>query len=206
LNAAVGFDQETLTPTYQLRMGVPGASAGLNIAERLAAFDPSNTQWQRDLSISYSKIGDVMTKQGKLDEALKAYRDGLAIAERLAKDDPSNAVWQRDLSASYSEIGDAMTKQGKTQEALASYRKALEIMEPLAAADPTNVLRQADIIEYNRGLAINGDDPARRFAFILAALRRLQTLTKLTDEQNAWLSEAETQLAKVTSKSVSGNE
>jgi DNA mismatch repair protein MutS2 len=35
LNAAVGFDQETLTPTYQLRMGVPGASAGLNIAERL---------------------------------------------------------------------------------------------------------------------------------------------------------------------------
>lgn len=35
LNAAVGFDQQTLTPTYQLRLGVPGSSAGLNIAERL---------------------------------------------------------------------------------------------------------------------------------------------------------------------------
>ncbi len=35
LNAAVGFDQETLSPTYELRLGVPGASAGLNIAERL---------------------------------------------------------------------------------------------------------------------------------------------------------------------------
>ena len=35
LNAAVGFNQETLTPTYELRLGVPGASAGLNIAERL---------------------------------------------------------------------------------------------------------------------------------------------------------------------------
>ena len=35
LNAAVGFDQATLAPTYELRMGVPGASAGLNIAERL---------------------------------------------------------------------------------------------------------------------------------------------------------------------------
>ena len=35
LNAAVGFDQETLTPTYELRLGVPGASAGLNIAARL---------------------------------------------------------------------------------------------------------------------------------------------------------------------------
>jgi DNA mismatch repair protein MutS2 len=35
LNAAVGFDQQTLTPTYELRLGIPGASAGLNIAERL---------------------------------------------------------------------------------------------------------------------------------------------------------------------------
>ncbi len=35
MNAAVGFDQHTLTPTYELRLGVPGASAGLNIAARL---------------------------------------------------------------------------------------------------------------------------------------------------------------------------
>ncbi len=35
LNAAVGFNQATLAPTYELRLGVPGASAGLNIAERL---------------------------------------------------------------------------------------------------------------------------------------------------------------------------
>ena len=35
VNAAVGFDQATLAPTYELRLGVPGASAGLNIAARL---------------------------------------------------------------------------------------------------------------------------------------------------------------------------
>lgn len=35
LNAAVGFDEATLSPTYDLRLGVPGASAGLNIAARL---------------------------------------------------------------------------------------------------------------------------------------------------------------------------
>ncbi|MGI8769882.1 MAG: endonuclease MutS2, partial [Acidobacteriaceae bacterium] len=35
LNAAVGFDERTLAPTYELRLGVPGASAGINIAERL---------------------------------------------------------------------------------------------------------------------------------------------------------------------------
>ncbi len=35
LNAAVGFDEQTLAPTYELRMGVPGASAGINIAQQL---------------------------------------------------------------------------------------------------------------------------------------------------------------------------
>jgi tetratricopeptide (TPR) repeat protein len=53
---------------------------GLAIRERLAAADPSNTQWQRDMSASYGRVGDVLVAQGKLDEALKAYRDALAIA------------------------------------------------------------------------------------------------------------------------------
>jgi DNA mismatch repair protein MutS2 len=35
INAAAGFDENTLAPTYRLRIGVPGASAGINIAERL---------------------------------------------------------------------------------------------------------------------------------------------------------------------------
>lgn len=35
VNAAVGFDEKTLAPTYELRLGVPGASSGINIAERL---------------------------------------------------------------------------------------------------------------------------------------------------------------------------
>src|SRR6185503_4456886 len=35
LNAAAGVDELSLVPNYQLRLGVPGASAGIQTAERL---------------------------------------------------------------------------------------------------------------------------------------------------------------------------
>ena len=35
INASVGFNEATLQPTYELKVGVPGASAGINIAQRL---------------------------------------------------------------------------------------------------------------------------------------------------------------------------
>ncbi len=35
LNASMGFDESTLQPTYELRLGLPGKSAGLDIATRL---------------------------------------------------------------------------------------------------------------------------------------------------------------------------
>ena len=76
----------------------------LAIRERLTAADPGNTQWQRDLSISYNKVADVLTTQGQLDDALKAYQSALAIRIRLVAADRSNAQWQRDFLTSVGRI------------------------------------------------------------------------------------------------------
>jgi hypothetical protein len=62
----------------------------LAIAQRLTATYPSNTQWQLDLAVVYDRVGNVLVAQGKLDEALQAYRDDFAIMERLAGADRSN--------------------------------------------------------------------------------------------------------------------
>jgi tetratricopeptide (TPR) repeat protein len=77
---------------------------GLAIAERLAVSDPTNTEWQRGLSVSYSRIGNVLMAQGKLDEALQAYRDTLVTTERLAALDRSNTLWQSDLEVTIANI------------------------------------------------------------------------------------------------------
>jgi eukaryotic-like serine/threonine-protein kinase len=88
------------------------------IFEKLAAQDPSNAGWQRDLSVSFERIGDVQRAQGNLEAALKAYEDGLAIREKLAAQDPSNAEWQRDLSVSFERIGDVQSAEGNLEAAL----------------------------------------------------------------------------------------
>jgi len=138
----------------------------LAIAERLAAADRSNMQWQRDLSVSYEKIGDVLMAQGRLEETLKAYRDGLAIRERLAAADRSNTQWQRDLSISYNKVGDVLVAQGKLEEALKAYRDSLAIAERLAAADRNNTEWQRDLsISYGR---VGDVLVARAYRFVLA--------------------------------------
>jgi tetratricopeptide (TPR) repeat protein len=129
-----------------------GASAE---AERLAKANLNNSGWnsgwQRDLSVSYNKVGDVLVAQGNLPEALKSYRDGLAIADRLAKADPNNAGWQRDLSVSYDRVGDVLVAQGNLSEALKSYRDSLTIRDRLAKADPNNAQWQRDLsVSYDR--------------------------------------------------------
>ena len=54
--------------------------AGLEIAERLAAQDKGNSVWQRDLSVSYSRLGDVDVEAGDLAAARPGAR--LARARR----------------------------------------------------------------------------------------------------------------------------
>jgi DNA mismatch repair protein MutS2 len=69
LNAAVGFDQETLTPTYKLRLGVPGASAGLNIAARLGLSPEIITAARSQLS---TQTADIAAFLDRLHQQLAA--------------------------------------------------------------------------------------------------------------------------------------
>ena len=78
LNAAVGFDQQTLTPTYELRLGVPGASAGLNIAARLglqpeiiAAARAQMTTQTADIGAFLDQLHDQLTAAGVERETLQ---------------------------------------------------------------------------------------------------------------------------------------
>jgi hypothetical protein len=82
------------------------------IAERLAASDPANAAWQRDLSVSLDKLGDLAVAQGDGAGALRYFTQSKTIAERLAASDPANAEWQRDLAVSHFKLYQFAQKSG----------------------------------------------------------------------------------------------
>jgi DNA mismatch repair protein MutS2 len=71
INASVGFNETTLQPTYELKIGVPGASAGINIAQRLG-LNPAIIEGAR------SRLGSQARDVGEFLDKLHA---GLREAE-----------------------------------------------------------------------------------------------------------------------------
>src|SRR5262249_49368731 len=112
-----------------------------SVAERLTKADPNNAGWQRDLSVPYEKVGDVLVAQGGLTGALKSYGDSLAIRDRLTKADPNNAGWQYDLGISNERIGDVQIAQGDVAAALKSYEARRNIISGLAKLDFVQFMR-----------------------------------------------------------------
>jgi DNA mismatch repair protein MutS2 len=82
LNAAVGFDQATLSPTYELRLGVPGASAGLNIAERLGLAPDIVAAARAQLTTQAADIGALLDQLHDRLTAAGAEREALAVREK----------------------------------------------------------------------------------------------------------------------------
>jgi len=133
----------SLFSTNQLAARVRAAREA---ATGLAARDPANTGWQRDLSVSHEKIGDVLAAQGDGAGALQADRKSLAICEGLTTRNPANTDWQRGLSVSHIKFGDVLVGHGDGAGALQAYRKSHAIAEALAVRDPSNAGWQRDLM------------------------------------------------------------
>jgi len=84
-NASMGFDRETLAPTYRILMGVPGESHALQIARRSGM--PENV-----LASAYSYLDDERTDISRLVSHLAERHQKLTVAEEQA------AARERELS------------------------------------------------------------------------------------------------------------
>ena len=82
LNAAAGFDEAALAPTYELRLGVPGASSGLNIAARLGLDPVIVGRARAQMTTQQVDIGRFLDELHTQLTAANADREQLAATQR----------------------------------------------------------------------------------------------------------------------------
>ena len=121
------------------------ATQARDIFGDLVASNPDNSDFQRELSVSNERIGDVLVLQGNLDGGLAAYRETLTLRKSLALKDPGDTECERDLSVSDNKIGDVLLAKGQLDEALAVYQEGLAVRKALALKDPSNAKLQRDL-------------------------------------------------------------
>ncbi len=120
-------------------MALPLLKKAQSITEQLAGEDPHNNVFQTDLSITYTKLGDIMLHNGEAKAARKYYVSALEIDQSLVATHPEDRKFMYNLSVSYSKIGDAFLHlPGGVNSAWRVYTEALNKAKSLIEWEPTN--------------------------------------------------------------------
>jgi DNA mismatch repair protein MutS2 len=167
VNGSMGFDEETFEPTYHLRLGLPGKSAGLEIATRLGMPEDimrrarqSMSDRERDVTRFLGELHRRLEETQALEQTL---REKIEETERAKKD--LAREWERREAAKLKEL------ERRTEEALARFEE--QAQEAMGKIAQTADRRKAD------------QDAQRRIAKTKRELREDFQTTVLSTQEEA---------------------
>jgi DNA mismatch repair protein MutS2 len=153
VNGSMGFDEQTFEPTYVLQLGLPGKSAGLEIATRLGMPEDIMNRARRSMS---DRERDVTRFLGELHRRIeettaleRELRDKIAQYDRREKELAHE--WEKRETAKIKEL------ERRTDEALAKFQE--QAQETIGRITQTADRKKAD------------QDAARRIAKTKRELR-----------------------------------
>ena len=125
-------------PEQAKRASFLASAISQEVLSGLANDDTSNPEVQRDIAISRVRIGDVLIKQNKLDDALNEYQPAADAEEQVVKVQPNEPTYRSNLSRVYNDLGYVYARQNDLPKAKSFYEKSLDIRHNLARDDPSN--------------------------------------------------------------------
>jgi DNA mismatch repair protein MutS2 len=119
VNGSVGFDEETLEPTFELRLGLPGKSAGLEIATRLGMPEDIMRRARHAMS---DRERDVTRFLGELHRRIEETQ---ALEESLRQQVEKLARREKEIAAEWRAREEAKLKEleRRTEAALARFEE-----------------------------------------------------------------------------------
>jgi DNA mismatch repair protein MutS2 len=142
LNASVGFNESTLQPTYELKVGVPGASAGINIAQRLGLNPAIIDAARARLGTQTRDVGEFLDRLHA--DLREAENDRLRLQERQNElEDEKNRLAVFGKTAQQAKIREMETKlESVLRDFEYQTREAVNAIQDRAAAQ--KISKEAD--------------------------------------------------------------
>jgi DNA mismatch repair protein MutS2 len=156
LNGSMGFDEATLQPTYVLRLGAPGKSAGLDIASRLG-LDPALIEKARGrMAASDRDVSRFLGEMHQKLEQLETERADLAARSQAvaAREQSLEQIWERKYIAKIREVEERAADLSVQFE-----RRAQETIEDLSQKARTKIAKTKR--EFHEQVASLAPTPAR---------------------------------------------
>jgi len=169
LNASMGFDDATLEPTYQLRLGLPGKSAGIEIAARLGMPEAiirrareSMSDRERDVSRFLSELHRRLEEITQEQSRLQAMQ-----AELAARESELARVWEKREAAKLKELERrcdlVLAKfESQTQETIARIMQTVERKKAVEQAQRSVSKAKRELREEFETTVLATEDDARQ--------------------------------------------
>ena len=168
LNASMGFDDETLEPTFILRLGAPGKSAGLDIAARLGLapelIERARTRMsgqERDVARFLDELHQRVDSLAEAEKQFKHQTETLAAREQaVAKE------WEKRETAKFREMEERLAAavtafEREGQEAIQKIHESAEQRKAAQQAERSIAKTKREFEQQTR-VAVFGEISASR--------------------------------------------
>jgi tetratricopeptide (TPR) repeat protein len=124
----------------------------LKIFRGLQTRQPTNTSWQAEVGYAHNNLGTLALRQGRLGDAVAAFRDDQQIKAAIVAGAHDNRQAQEDLLVSNAILGRTLALCGDLAGALRYTQAAVDSAKRLVAYDTANVYWQEFLGLYSQQL------------------------------------------------------
>jgi eukaryotic-like serine/threonine-protein kinase len=163
------------------------ASEALRLYREIEASGTATPAMLQSFATADAAVGMAESQLGRLQDALRDYREGTERMEKLAGAEPNNISLRRDLMLAYGHIADVsgnpnLQNLGDRAGSLQAYRRAAEIGKGLYEADPANEQAGADygIVLSRVATAMENSDLKAKAVAHRESLRVIGNVSRIT--------------------------